>query len=65
MRRGFDTHFGCYAGRGDFWDHSSEAGSFNGLDLRDGEKVQFLKSRIYCKVLGEILLGSFAVSDCV
>eukprot|EP00794_Sanderia_malayensis_P018116 gene18116-19926_t len=37
LKRGFDSFFGCYSGRGDYWDHSSEAGEFDGLDLRNGD----------------------------
>ena len=39
LKRGFDSFYGCYAGRGDYWSHESEAGEFQGLDLWDGEQV--------------------------
>ena len=40
-KRGFDTFYGYYAGKGDYWDHSNQALIFWGLDLHDNGKPVF------------------------
>ncbi|XP_065663200.1 arylsulfatase J isoform X9 [Hydra vulgaris] len=36
--RGFDSYYGSYLGKGDYWNHSNTE-TFTGLDLHDNEKV--------------------------
>ena len=48
--RGFDSFYGSYLGKADYWDHSNQE-EFWGLDLHHNEKVKhfviFLGSFIY------------------
>ena len=38
-KRGFDSFFGYWGGKEDYWDHSNLAISGQGLDFRNGTEV--------------------------
>ncbi|XP_047141195.1 arylsulfatase B isoform X3 [Hydra vulgaris] len=44
--RGFDSYYGSYLGKGDYWNHSNTE-TFSGLDLHDNEKGVFSQDGAY------------------
>lgn len=48
--RGFETYYGFWNGKEDYWDHSSQEDVW-GTDLRDNMKVKFHKEPIWLQAL--------------
>lgn len=46
--RGFETYYGFWNGKEDYWDHSSQEDVW-GTDLRDNMKVNFTKNQFGCR----------------
>ena len=45
--RGFDSHFGYWSGKEDYWDHCESDGGMSGLDFRDGMRVVRNATNLY------------------
>ena len=62
--RGFDTFYGYYCGKSDYWDHSNVMKDFWGLDLHDNEEVTLVLISIFIFFCTSLTLFWFLTSWC-